>query len=79
MAFDGYFDATDEAIVVEKEIMFGEIGRLRATWDESLDLDRQCAKKSSDLHILKDLLSKSHIQILRTREEILRMELGNAV
>jgi hypothetical protein len=42
-------------------------------------LDRECAKKTDELQTMKDLLSKGHLQILRTREETLRIEDDNAL
>ena len=78
MDFDGYFDATEKAFVTEKDQLIARIQRLREYWDETVDLDRIAAKKCEELQTLKKLVSKGHIQILRTREEMLRVQLMNA-
>ena len=78
MDFDGYFDATEKAFLTEKDQLIARIQRLREYWDETVDLDRIAAKKCEELQTLKKLVSKGHIQILRTREEMLRVQLMNA-
>jgi hypothetical protein len=76
--FDGYFVATEEAFVQEKEAMLDRVHDLRNSWDETVELDRQSAKLCSELQNLKGILSRAHLQILRSREEALRLSLQNA-
>jgi hypothetical protein len=79
MDFEGYFDASEQAFVIEKEVMLDRIDKMKNSWTETVQIDLQCAKRSDELQQLKELLSKGHLQILRTREEILRVEVQNAV
>jgi hypothetical protein len=76
--FDGYFGATEEAFVQEKEAMLDRIHELRSSWDETVELDRQSAKLCAELQNLKGILSRGHLQVLRNREEALRLSLQNA-
>jgi hypothetical protein len=78
MSFDGYFTATESAFVHEKEHMLDHVVTLRDSWNEAVVLDTQAVRLCGELQTLKELLSRSHLQILRTREEILRTELLNA-
>lgn len=78
MSFDGYFEATEQAFATEKDQLIDRIQRLRDYWDETVELDRIAAKKCDELQTLKKLVSKGHLQILRTREEMLRVKLVNA-
>ena len=75
---DIYFKATEESFAAEKAQMLDRVKELRAGWDEVIELDRITSQKCSELNNLKNILSKNHIQILRTREEMLNAEFTNA-
>jgi hypothetical protein len=79
MDFDGYFTATEHAFVQEKGEMLDRLDEIRHSWDEVVNLDGLAAKQCDDLQQLKGLLSKGHLQILRTREETVRVELQNSL
>jgi hypothetical protein len=79
MDFDGYFTATEQAFVQEKQDMLDRVEQVRHVWDEAVNLDGLASKKCEELQTLKNLLSKGHLQILRTREETIRIELQNAL
>jgi hypothetical protein len=76
--FLGYFVATEGAFVEEKEAMLDRIHQLNGSWEEAAELDIAAAKHCEELQSLKSVLSRAHLQILRTREETLRLELQNA-
>ena len=78
MDFDGYFEATEQSFAAEKEEMLYKIDGLMSTWDSACKLDEEAVMKCQELMKLKKILSKGHLQILRTREEALIMELKNA-
>ncbi|OHT00391.1 hypothetical protein TRFO_32988 [Tritrichomonas foetus] len=76
--FDGYFEATEQSFAAEKEEMLYKIDGLGALWETAVKLDEEAIMKCHELMKLKKILSKGHLQILRTREEALIMELKNA-
>jgi hypothetical protein len=76
--FLGYFVATEGAFVEEKAAMLDRIHQLHGSWEEAADLDAKAAKMCEELQSLKSILSRAHLQILRTREEMLRLDLQNA-
>ena len=78
MDFSGYFDATEQSFAVEKEEMLYKIDNLGKSWENAVKLDEEAVLKCQELMKLKKILSKGHLQILRTREEALIMELKNA-
>jgi hypothetical protein len=78
MIFEGYFAATEEAFDEEKEAMLDRIHQLDSSWAEAVYLDVTAAKLCDELQNLKNILSKAHLPILRTREETLLLELHNA-
>jgi hypothetical protein len=77
LTFDGYFVATESAFVQEKEAMLDRIHQVSGSWGEGAELDITASKLCNELQTLKTVLSKGHLQILRTREETLRLELAN--
>ncbi|OHT16559.1 hypothetical protein TRFO_13157 [Tritrichomonas foetus] len=76
--FDFYFNATEESFAAEKQQMLDRVEELRKSWEEVVELDRTAVQKCTELNELKNILSKNHLQILRTREEILNAECLNA-
>lgn len=78
MDFDFYFNATEESFAEEKQHMLSRIDELRQGWEETTELDLLASQKCSELTELKNILSKNHLQILRTREEMLNAEFTNA-
>ena len=77
MDFDYYFMATEESFAEEKQHMLSRIDELRKGWEETTELDLLTSQKCSELTELKNILSKNHLQILRTREEMLNAEFLN--
>jgi hypothetical protein len=77
-SFEGYFQATEGAFAEEKEAMLDLIHQGSGSWEETMELDLRAAKLCEELQGLKGVLSKAHLQILRTREEMVRLELQNS-
>lgn len=77
MNFDYYFQATEESFATEKQEMLDRIDELRNHWEEIIQLDRSTSQKCDELCELKNMLSKNHLQILRTREEMLNAKFLN--
>ena len=78
MDFSGYFDATEQAFAQEKEDMLYRVDGIGASWDDLMKLDAEAIEKANQLRFLKKTLKTSHLQILRTREEMMHMELKNS-
>lgn len=78
MNFDGYFEATEYAFASEKAQFLDRVGKMKDSWREAADLDRMASQLVTEMAGLKKLLSRGHLQILRTQEEILRIRLRNA-
>lgn len=78
MNFDGYFEATEQAFASEKAQFLDRIARMKDSWREAAELDRMSSQLVTEMTGLKKLLSRGHLQILRTQEEILRIRLQNA-
>lgn len=78
MDFDFYFNATEESFAEEKQHMLSRMEELREGWEETVELDLLASQKCQELTELKNILSKNHLQILRTREEMLIAEFINA-
>ena len=78
MDFDFYFNATEESFAEEKQHMLSRMDELRQGWEETTELDLIASQKCHELSELKNILSKNHLQILRTREEMLTAEFINA-
>lgn len=78
MEFRDYFLATEEAFLQEKEQFLSRIEQIKERWVESANLDKLVSQRCEELATLKSLLSKNHLQILRTREECLKGEFTNA-
>ena len=78
MDFEAYFQATEEAFAEEKQDMLMKIEKLHEKWKEASELDQKIIDKSKELIGLKRLISKGHLQILRTKEECLHMLLKNS-
>ena len=78
MDFESYFQATEEAFAEEKEEMLQKIEKLHGQWTEAAQLDQEIIDKSKELSNLKRMIGKGHLQILRTKEECLHMELKNS-
>lgn len=78
MQFEAYFKATEEAFAQEKEAALDKISSLKKDWQEVQVLDNAVIEKCNKMNEVKRLVSKSHLQILRTKEECLQMQLKNA-
>ncbi|EAY13166.1 hypothetical protein TVAG_444500 [Trichomonas vaginalis G3] len=78
MQFETYFKATEEAFAQEKEAALDKILGLKKCWQEVQELDNKVIEKCNRMSEVKRLVNKSHMQILRTKEECLQMQLKNA-
>ena len=78
MDFEAYFQATEEAFAEEKQDMLLKLEKLHSHWTEASELDQKIIDKSKELINLKRMISKGHLQILRTKEECLHMLLKNS-
>lgn len=75
MDFEAYYSATEQAFAEEKAIMLDKIDKLRDVWSNASQLDETLIDKCKEMLNLKRMISRGHLQILRTREECLQMEL----
>ena len=78
MNFEDYYNATEEAFVQEKEDILYKIEKLKGYWTETSELNEETVQKCKEMLKLKKMISKGHLQILRTREECLHMQLRNS-
>jgi hypothetical protein len=73
-----YFDATEQAFAQEKEELLDKIDSLEKLWLDNIKMDDDAKSRCLELQNLKNFLTKQHLQLLRTREEALQMQLKNA-
>ena len=78
MQFEAYFKATEQAFAQEKEVSLYKIEELKTQWSDIQDMENAFVEKVKEMMDVKRLLSKSHLQILRTKEECVQMQLKNA-
>lgn len=78
MEFEAYFKATETAFAQEKEASLYKIEQLKSQWTDVQEIDNAFAERVKSMLEVKKLLSKSHLQILRTKEECIQMQLKNA-
>jgi hypothetical protein len=78
MDFESYFEATEQAFAEEKEELIDRTVEVGKSWADTVQMEEDTIAKSRELLSLKKILRKSHLQILRTKEEALIMELKNS-
>ena len=78
MDFQAYYEATEEAFAQEKEDILYKIDKLKEKWTETSVLNQQTVDKCIEMMKLKKMIGKGHLQVLRTREECLHMQLRNS-
>lgn len=78
MDFEAYYSATEEAFAQEKEEMLYKVDKLRDNWTKVAELDQLLIDRNKEMLNLKKMISKGHLQILRTKEECLHMQLKNS-
>jgi len=71
MDFESFFSASEAAFRKEKDEILKRIDEIQRKWESSSNNDDICDMLFNDLQSLKVMLSKGHMQILRTKEEIL--------
>ncbi|EAY06500.1 hypothetical protein TVAG_257390 [Trichomonas vaginalis G3] len=78
MDFDAYFQATEEAFAQEKEDMLMKLEKKHEYWKNASELDQKLIDRCKEMLYLKRMVGKGHLQILRTKEECLHMQLKNS-
>ena len=72
---DNFFTSIEQSFTEQENELLSRIEDVKKRWDEIISYDRLIVEKSLDLQKFKNLLTKTNLQILRTKEESLYMEL----